>query len=208
MKGNHELDVSITGQLNEAVLNGYNKNLIPPSGYSDRLPVLERVFASGVAPYVQPTGFDAYRVITGVDKRSEEIDPFQLRFDASRMQHSGDPRLFTTDRKPEAFAETLGHTGDGIIPPGTFEIGYYVTGLTLNHNLIKDLEYRELCFNPDGHPFTQSISFYLQNKGYNTQYDTHSWPSVAGAAHGISGFVHAFQRFGPTVIRHSYTKPL
>ena len=181
----------------------------PPSGYSEYLPVIQRVFSSGVSPYVHATGFDASRVITGVTGlRPEEIDPFRLRYDASRMQHSGDPRLFTTDRRPEAYAEALGHTGDGAIPPGTFEIGYYVTGRTLNHSLIEDAEYRSLCFKQDDHSFSQAVSFYLKSQGYSTQYDTHSWLSVAGASHGISGYVHAWQPFDPNVVKHSYTRPL
>jgi hypothetical protein len=183
--------------------------MIPPSGYSGYLPILQRVFVSGVAPYVHATGFDAYRVITGVTgKRPEEIDPLRLRFEASRMQHSGDARLFTTDRKPEAFAEALGHTGDGAIPPGTFEIGYYITGRTLNHSLIEDPEYRALCFKKDDHAFSQAVSFYLQSEGYSTQYDTHSWLTVAGASHGLSGYVHGWQPFNPAVVTHRFTNAL
>lgn len=180
-----------------------------PSGYSGYLPIIQRVFSSGVAPFVHATGFDAYRVITDVTGvEPYEIDPFRLRHDPSRMQHYGDPRLFTTDQREAALVETLGHTGDGAIPSGTFELQYFVTGQTLNHSLIEDQEYRDLCFRKDDHSFSQAVSFYLHSKGLNTQFDTHSWLTVPGKHHGISGYVHAWQPFNPTVITHRKTRPL
>ena len=182
--------------------------MIPPSGYSGYLPVIQRVFASGVASYVHETGFDAFRVITGFTGLSAaQIDPYRLRYDPSRMQHSGAPRLFTTDRKEEAWSEALNHTGDGVIPPGTFEIGYYVTGRTLNHRRIEDQEYQALCFNPGDHSFSQAVSYYLESEGLSKQYDTHSWLTVAGAPFVLSGHVHGWQPWDSAVIQHRYTNP-
>jgi hypothetical protein len=109
---------------------------------------------------VHATGFNAFRVITDVTGvEAYQIDPFPLRYDPSRMQHSGDPRLFTADQREAAFTEALGHTGNGTIPAGTFEIHYYVTGQTLNHNLVQDQEYRDHCFKRDDHSFFTSSIF-------------------------------------------------
>ena len=183
--------------------------MIPPSGYSGYLPVIQRVFGSGVTSYVHATGFDAFRVITDVTGIAPyQIDPFRLRYDPSRMQHSGAPRLFTTDQREAAFTEAFGHTGNSTIPVGTVEIQYYVTGQTLNHNLIQDPEYRDLCFKRYDHSFSQAVSFYLQSQGLNTQLDTHSWLTVAGKQHGVSGYVHAWQPFNSGVIIYKETKPL
>jgi hypothetical protein len=186
--------------------------MIPPSGYSGYLPIIERVFASGVAPYIHATGFDAYRFITGVTGvAAKDIDPLHTPANPARALISGNPRLFTADRRNEALVESLGHTGDGKIPPGTFEIKFYVTGQTLNHNLITDPEYQHLFRmtgkgNEENHRFSQCVDFHLEKCGYSSQYDTYSWLTVAGEQYGYSGFVHSWKSQNPTTITHVETK--
>jgi len=183
--------------------------MTPPPNYNNHLQVLQRVFDSGIAPYVHPTGFNAYRIITGVTGIAEaEINPFYMPGNPARMLNSGEQRLFTTDKRPESFVEALGHTGDGPIPLGTFELGFHITGLTLNHSKIIDPEYQRLCFNKNDHSFSQSVAFYLESEGYGGQYDTHSWLTVAGEPYGLSGYVHSWGSPNLTTIVHRFTKSL
>jgi hypothetical protein len=176
-----------------------------PNHYSDYLPVIERVFSSGVAPYIHPTGFDATRIITGVD--IPEIDPFYTPASPQRGNASGNNRLFTVDRRPIAFQETLGHTGDGPLPDNTFELIFRFEGKTLNFNRVADEEFRTLYFKNEGikvedHLFSQCVDYYLEEHGFTTGYDTYGWLSVAAEGLPLSGYVHAWKLRESGTLRH------
>lgn len=172
--------------------------MLPPSGYDGYLPVIDRVFGSGIAPYVHPTGFDAYRFITGFNGPIDKIDPLWTPANPARGLTSGNWRLFTTDHRPSALLEVFQHSGNGAVPPGSYELQFRVTGSTLNHNLILDSEYRALFSrhvgDGDDHRFSQCVDYYMETQGCAKQFDTHSWLTVAGAPHGCSGYVHAWKQ--------------
>jgi len=182
--------------------------MIPPSGYDEYLPVIERVFIFGVASYVHPTGFEANRIVTVATGIGEhQIDPFHMPGNPARMLNSGNFRLFTTDRRAEAFAEALGHTGDGDIPVGTHELKFYISGRTLNHSMIADPEYQTLCFmtgkeKEENHRFSQCVDYFLETRGFGSQFDTHGWLTVAGAPYGLSGYVHSWRSTNPDTIKY------
>jgi hypothetical protein len=169
-------------------------SLCPPSSFNDYLPVLERVFSGGVDPYVHGTGFDAYRFITGYNGPPGGINPLWTPGNPARGAVSGNYRLFTADQRSSALKEVFGHTGDGAVPDGSFELHFNVCGQTLNHSLIKDAEYQKLFRDPDDHTFSQCVDYYLATGGHGRKFDTHSWLTVADEAHGVSGFVHAWQQ--------------
>ncbi len=184
--------------------------LLQPFNYSGYLPVIERTFASGLDPYIHPTGFDATRIITGVAKPENEIDPFYTPASPQRGNASGNSRLFTTDLRPLAFQESLHHTGDGALPQNTFELQFRFEGKTLDLNLIGDEEFRSLYFKNEGikaedHLFSQCVDYYLEERGLTTGYDTYGWLSVAAYGLPISGYVHAWKSAESVTLRHTKT---
>jgi hypothetical protein len=168
--------------------------LLAPSDYTTYLPVIDRVFGMGIDAYVRPTGFDAYRFITGFGGSITDIKPLWTPGNPARGLVSGNNRLFTADQRSTALAEVFGHTGDGTVVAGSYELQFSVTGQTLNHSLVADPEYRELFRKSGDHIFSQCVDYYMETGGYARQFDTHSWLTVAGEAHGISGYIHGWKQ--------------
>lgn len=173
--------------------------LLPPSDYNTYLPVINRVFESGIDRYVHPTGFDAYRFITGFNGPVSDIKPLWTPGNPARGSVSGNFRLFTSDQRQTALTEVFGHTGDGAVAPGSYELQFSVAGQTLNHSLIKDPEYQLLFREPGDHTFSQCVDYYMETEGYASQFDTHSWLTVAGEGQGISGHVHGWKQNRGTI---------
>lgn len=184
--------------------------ILKPNNFSSFLPVIERVFTSGVAPYVHPTGFDATRIITGVAVPEQEIDPFYAPANPQRGNASGNNRLYTSDIRMLAFQESLRHNGDGSIPDNTFELRFRFDGNTLNFNLVEDPEFRSLYFMNNGkkeedHLFSQCVDYYLAERKLTTGYDTYGWVSLAANGLEVSGYVHAWKSPESGTLRHIET---
>ncbi len=185
--------------------------MIPPAQYTEFLPTIERVFQCGFAPFVHPTGFDATRIITGVT--GSNIDPYFTPGTPQRGNASGNHRLFTTDQRQSAFLESLGHTGAGPIPPGTYELTFRFDGQTLNFERVVDHEFRSLYFRCDGtreenHAFSQCVDYYVESKGLASEFDTYGWLSISGQAMGVSGYVHAWKSMETGTLKYVKTVKL
>jgi hypothetical protein len=87
----------------------------PPTNYGNYLPIIEHTLGSGIEHLIHTTGFDAIRVITTSLPR-KNIDPCWTPGNQQRANLSGNFRLFTADKKKNAYLETFGHSGDGKIP--------------------------------------------------------------------------------------------
>jgi hypothetical protein len=95
--------------------------------------LFDTIFQSGVAPFIQETGFQAQRIITGVSPDTS-IDPDWISKNWGRGGTGN--LLYTADLAPAAFAEVLHHTGDGYIPQGTYRLTFECSGSALNHQII------------------------------------------------------------------------
>ena len=183
----------------------------PPPQYKQLLPIIDRVFESGIAPYVHATGFNATRIITNVTNISQDkIDPFYTPGNPARGNLPGNYRLFTADMKENSFLETLGHSGDGPIPHGTYELHYRLDGLTLNFERIVDSEFRQNYSKTGGSSeenriFSQCVDYYLESKGLTSQFDTYGWLSISGQTKKVSGYVHAWKSKNTGSLQHIET---
>jgi len=185
----------------------------PPQEYNSYLPIIEEVFNSGVDPFIELTGFDAVRIITGVETETADIDPFFTPGNPQRGNIPGGHCIFTTNREDLAYLEALGHTGDGIIPPDSYKLTFHFEGKTLNFDRVEHPEFRSLYFKNDStqeedHSFSQCVDFYLQTNEYSGQYDSYGWLSVLGMENQISGFVHACHSLKSGALIHQDIIPL
>ena len=135
---------------------------------------------------IHQTGFDATRLITtDLPPHNININPFWSPGNQARANLSGNYRLFTTDRKEDAYLEKFGHSGDGKIPLNTYELLFRFDGRTLNFERVADSDFRSLFYKTgntqdENHAFSLCVDYYLDCNKFISGYE-HMDGSVARA---------------------------
>ena len=177
-----------------------------PKNYSLHEPIISGALNQDITPYIHSTGFNAHRIITGIGP-NQTIDPYRTFGNPARGCCSGQQLLYTTDKRESAFMETLGHTGDGPIPSGTYELQFEFTGNTLNLEKVgednpqfKKMYYRNDSCTEENHEFSQSLDHYLRKNGLTGNYQSKGWMSVQDTI--CSGYVHACNTNHRDALKH------
>jgi hypothetical protein len=163
---------------------------MPLKRYEDRLPFFDSVFASGVEPYVHPTGVTGVKLVVGVDEAS--IDPFRLS-PYGRSAKSGSVSIFIADSEETARAEVFQGSPPSQYPENTWLLRYRYKGNILNIQKIQEEEFRQEFLMSSGeykHEFSQDVRRYLEENGHTRQFDSIGWVSVQGEQMGTGGFVY------------------
>jgi hypothetical protein len=153
--------------------------------------IIQRALGSGIVQLKHQTGFDATRLITR-DLPPHNINPFWSPGNQVRANLSGNYRLFTTDRKEDAYLEEFGHSGDGKIPLNTYELLFRFDGRTLNFERVADSDFRSLFYKTgntqdENHAFSLCVDYYLECNKFISGYETYGWLSRSGDAAGVTG---------------------
>jgi hypothetical protein len=159
---------------------------IPPSGYSDYLPMMKRVFAGGPGPYIQPTGFNGIRIVQSIPE--SKLEPYYSSPAGRRAKNPGDFGIYIGDTV-ETCKRELGlneYTAD------TWLLEYSYNGKILNIDAIKDVQFREMFLDNGKHECSQCVRYYLADKGFDSSYDSIGWPSVSGMLLGKGGVTYIF----------------
>jgi len=145
---------------------------MPSPNYDQNLPVFERLFTSGISPYVQPTGMTGYKIVPGVQESG--LDPYYVSPFPQRAKNPGDITIFLAETPQLASCECFGNTGYNGAPPDTWLLEYRYQGQMLNVATVPDEGFKNEFLQWSGdakHQFSQDFKHYLGQKGYANQCD-------------------------------------
>lgn len=166
--------------------------LIPSTHYESRVPLFEKVFTSGVASYLQSTGTDLHRLITG--RELEEIRPYLGTDRICRFTYSGGPTLFAAEKKEALSPEVLQATGYFNAPSPSIVLTSYFTGQVFPIEKVQHPEFISGFLETTGvdkHIFSCDCRHFLESRGMLSGIQAVVWGSPAAAAFGISAQTYA-----------------
>jgi hypothetical protein len=162
---------------------------IPSPNYGQREKLLEEVFQSGVHPYIQTTGVDLFRLVTG--RQLEEIKPYLGTNVSYRASYPDAPGLFTSSKPELTSAEVLGTLGFQSAPSPSYVLNYYFSGDAVMLDRIQHIGFQQQFLAATGldrHEFSRDCRFFLESRGLISDAQALAWASPSGAALGIGGY--------------------
>lgn len=176
---------------------------MPSLSYKLNLPVFEKLFSSGISPYVQPTGMTAYKIVPGVPESG--LDPYYVSPFAQRAKNSGDYTIFLAESAETASCECFGNSSFSGAPPDTWRLQYHYAGQMLNIGSIPDADFKDQFLQWSGvdkHQFSQDFKYFLGQSDYAGQCDSIGWQSVSGDRVGHPGFIIAWHSGDATLFQY------
>jgi hypothetical protein len=161
--------------------------IVPSPNYSARVPLFEEVFASGVAPYLQATGVDLHRLVTG--RELVEIRPYLATDRWCRFTHSGAFTLFAADKEAALSPEVLQSTGYSNAPSPSIVVSFGFTGDVFPIERTQHSGFVQGFLDMSGtakHEFSCDCRYFLESRQMLTGTQAVVWGSPAAAAFGVS----------------------
>lgn len=163
----------------------------PSINFTDRLPLFEEVFRSGVAPYTSAVDMDVYRLVTG--REYEQIQPYYASDARYRGTYPTASGLFTADKVAATSAEVLGSISFALAPEPSYLLSYRFSGSAVRLDTVPNSTFQQEFLNASGptkHEFSQDCRYYLESKGYLSESQALAWDSVSGQQLNIPSLIY------------------
>lgn len=165
---------------------------IPSPNYNSRLPLFQEVFPSGVLPYLQATGADLHRLITG--RELEEIRPYLGTDRICRFTYPGAFTIFAADKREALSPEVLEATGYSNAPSPSIIGSFYFTGHVFPLESVQHRQFAQSFSQASGaakHEFSCDCRYFLESSEMLSSTQAVVWNSRAAAGFGISAQTYA-----------------
>lgn len=165
----------------------------PSPNYNQNILVFEKLFDSGISPYVQPTGMTGYKIVAKVPETG--LDPYYASPFGQRAKNPGDFTIFLAETPATASCECFGNASFSGAPTDTWLLQYRYQGQVLNIANLKDDGFKDQFLQWSGqarHEFSQDFKYFLVQKDYANQCDSIGWQSVSGGRLGHPSFIIAW----------------
>ena len=162
-----------------------------PKNYSKYSGIYEAVCSGGLGKFVEPTGLELHRLITGVP--TENVKAFFDSQNPGRNSFPGFACLYCTDKLSLTSAETPGNLGFHDVPANSHILGFDFYGNALRIDKIDNPIFESGYLNMNSGEkweFSQGFRFCLEQNNLADGIDAIVWPSVSGKALRESGHVY------------------